>query len=193
MEEQALEARANRFDARAREAMRAGRVDLARAALERKHLIEGEWTTLDRQIAELVDQQRRLTAAEQKLCRKVDAFRTRKEVVRAQDSAAGARVEISTAAGGVQEEMSDIGLATQRALDKIGRMKARAATVEELEGAATLEDLRTRGPAQKDIDHQLEEVGMKRAVDEELTRLKAELGTRGGGQPCEPPATRRPE
>ena len=39
------------------------------------------------------------------------------------------------------EEMADVGLAMQRALDKTENMKARADAVQELEAAGTFEDL----------------------------------------------------
>ncbi len=41
--------------------MAAGREDLARAALERKHLAEGEMGSLDEQLPPLEQQQRQLT------------------------------------------------------------------------------------------------------------------------------------
>ena len=139
--------------------MAAGQEDLARAALERKHLAEGEMQSLDQQVSQLEDQQQKLTDSEQKLHAKVAAFRSKKEVIKAQYSAAEAQVQISEAATGVGEEMADVGLAMQRALDKTENMKARADAVGELEAAGTFEDLTELGPPQDDIDHQLEQLG----------------------------------
>ena len=156
--------------------MAAGREDLARAALERKHLAEGEMQSLDQQVAQLQDQQQKLIDSEQKLQAKVEAFRTKKEVIKAEYSAAEAQVQISAAATGVGEEMADVGLAMQRALGKTEDMKARADAVSELEAAGTFEDLAQLGPAQDDIDRQLEQLGRSNAVDEDLAKLKAELG-----------------
>jgi len=85
-------------------------------------------------------------------------------------------VQISAAATGVGEEMADVGLAMQRALDKTESMKARADAVSELEAAGTFEDLTQLGPAQDDMDRQLEQLGRSNAVDEDLAKLKAELG-----------------
>jgi phage shock protein A len=67
----------------------------------------------------------------------------------------------------------------QRALDKTENMKARADAVGELEAAGTFEDLTELGPPQDDIDHQLEQLGRTSAVDDELARMKAELGAGG--------------
>ena len=137
---------------------------------------------LDEQVAQLEAQQEKLIASEQKLRSKVEAFRTKKEVVKAQYSAAEAQVQISGAASGVGEEMADVGPAMQRALDKTEDMKARAGAVEELEAAGTFEDLTALGEGGDDIDRQLKELTTDSQVDDELSKLKAELG------PGTPPA-----
>jgi len=176
LQETSVKEQTAKLDDQARQAMAAGREDLARAALERKHLAEGEMQSLDQQVAQLEDQQQKLTDSEQKLQAKVEAFRTKKEVIKAQYSAAEAQVQISSAATGVGEEMADVGLAMQRALEKTEGMKARADAVSELEAAGTFEDIGQLGPAQDDIDRQLEKLGRSNAVDEDLANLKAELG-----------------
>jgi phage shock protein A len=166
-----------KLDEQARQAMAAGREDLARAALERKHLAEGEMQSIDQQVAELEDQQQKLTDSEQKLQAKIEAFRTKKEVIKAQYSAAEAQVRISAAATGVGEEMADVGLAMRRALEKTEDMKARADAVSELEAAGTFDDITQLGPAPDDIGRQLDQLGRSTAVDEDLAKLRAELGT----------------
>ncbi len=175
-QEATLKRRADKLDAQARQAMSAGQEDLARAALERKHLISGEVDSLDQQVAELESEQQKLTDAEQQLRAKVAAFRSKKEVIKAQYSAAEARVRISEAATGVGDEMTDVGLSIRRVIEKTEDMKARASAVEGLEAAGTFEDLTALGPGQDDIDRQLEQLGAKTAVDDEFTKLKAELG-----------------
>jgi phage shock protein A len=77
----------------------------------------------------------------------------------------------------VGEQMADVGLAMQRALDKTENMKARASAVGELEASGTFEDLTQLGPGKDDIDRQLEAIGAGGAVDDELSRMKAELGS----------------
>ena len=178
-QESTIQEQIARLDGQARQAMAAGQEDLARAALERKHLAEGEMQSLDQQVSQLEDQQQKLTDSEQKLRVKLEAFRSKKEVIKAQYSAAEAQVHISEAATGVGEEMADVGLAMQRALDKTENMKARADAVGELEAAGTFDDLTELGPPQDDIDHQLEQLGRTSAVDDELARMKAELGAGG--------------
>jgi phage shock protein A len=181
MQETQLNEQAAKLDGQAREAMSAGREDLARAALERKQLIVGEVSSLDAQISELESEQEKLTASEEQLRTKIEQFRSKKEVIKAQYSAAEAQVQISDAATGLGDEMADLGLAMQRATDKTEDMKARASAVQELEAAGTFEDLTALGPGQDDVDRQLEQLGVGSAVDDDLAKLKAEVGA-GAGQ-----------
>ncbi len=171
-----LEQQVQKLDIQARTAIRVGREDLAQMAIERKQLIIVESGSLSQQIAELGHQQRQMIASESQLRTKVEAFRSRKEVVKAQYSAAEAQVRISEAARGVGSDMADVGLAMQRAIDKTETMRARANAVQELEAAGTFEDLAAIGPPQDDIDRALAQLGAGNAVDADLARLKAELG-----------------
>jgi phage shock protein A len=72
--------------------------------------------------------------------------------------------------------MADVGLAMQRALDKTENMKARANAVQELEAAGTFEDLTTLTSGEDDIDRQLKALSTTSEVDDELAKMKAELG-----------------
>jgi phage shock protein A len=179
MQAEKLEQNVVKLDTQARQALGAGKEDLARMALERKTVAQTELQSLDTQIGELEDQQQKLTESEQRLRTKVEAFRTKKEVIKAQYNAAEAQVRISEAATGVGEEMADVGLAMQRAMDKTEQMRARAGAVEELEAAGTFDDITQLGPGEDDIDRQLRELGQSGQVDDELARMKAELGTGG--------------
>jgi phage shock protein A len=93
-------------------------------------------------------------------------------------------VRISEAANGVGEQMADLGLAIQRAEDKTETMRARASAVEELEKAGTFEDLSQLGSGEDDIDKQLRELTSGAQVDDELAKMKAELGSGGGDAPA---------
>jgi phage shock protein A len=179
MQADRLQQQVVKLDTQARQALAAGKEDLARTALERKTLAQTELQGLDGQVAELEGQQQKLIDSEAKLRTKIEAFRTKKEVVKAQYSAAEAQVQISSAATGVGEEMADVGLAMQRALDKTEDMKARAAAVEELEAAGTFDDITQLGSGEDDIDRQLHELTSQSQVDDELAKMKAELGPSG--------------
>ena len=184
MQSQKLEQQVVKLDTQARQALSQGREDLARAALERKTVAQTELQSLDQQVKDLENQQEQLTQNETKLRTKIEAFRTKKEVIKAQYSAAEAQVKISEAATGVGEQMADVGLAIQRAEDKTEQMRARGQAVEELEKAGTFEDLTQLGPGQDDIDRELAQIGAGAQVDDELAKMRAELGSGGGQSPA---------
>jgi phage shock protein A len=180
-----LEQQVVKLDTQARQAMGAGRDELARTALERKQLIQGELQGLDTQIAQLEDQQQKLIENEKKMRAKMEAFRSKKEVIKAQYSAAEAQVQISEAASGVGEQMADVGLAMQRAMDKTEQMQARASAVEELEAAGAFDDItQLGGPAEDDIDRQLRELTSSSSVDDEMSKMRAELGSGAAPKPA---------
>jgi phage shock protein A len=191
MQEEQLHQQADKLDSQAKEAMSQGREDLARAAIERKQLIVGETSSLDQQVADLESQQEKLTDAERTLQTKIEEFRTKKEVIKAQYSASEAQVHISEAATGIGDHMADLGEAMQRAIDKTDQMQARASAVEELQAAGTFDDLTSLGPPQDDIDRQLDQLGAKSTVDDELAKLKAEVGPGSGTAQIE--ASAQPE
>ena len=183
MQSTKLEQQVVKLDTQARQALSQGREDLARAALERKTVAQTELQSLDQQVTELESQQEQLTENEKKLRTKIEAFRTKKEVIKAQYSAAEAQVRIGEAASGVGEEMADLGLAMQRAEDKTEQMRARAGAVEELEKAGAFEDITALGSGESDIDRELAQLTSGQQVDDELAKMKAELGAGGGDSP----------
>lgn len=172
---QAEEQRAQlgKFDAQAKQALAQGREDLARVALERKQGAMAQIAGFDAQVAQLQGEQDRLVQAEARLAAKVEAFRTRKEVVKAQYTAAKATVRIGEAVSGLSEEMADVGMAVQRAEDKTAQLRSRGDAITELLEAGVLEDGLGGGSA---LDRELEQLGASYAVEEELARLKGELG-----------------
>jgi phage shock protein A len=176
LQTQKLEVEMPKLDEQARAALGAGREDLARAALERKAFAQQQLQGLDQQIAGLEQQQDKLSESEKRLAAKVESFRTQKETIKAQYSAAEAQVRIGEAATGIGEEMADTGLAIERARDKTEQMQARAAAVDELVAAGTLEDYTSTGT---ELDRELEQISASQQVDADLARLKGELETGG--------------
>jgi phage shock protein A len=175
LQTQKLEQSIVTLDGQARTALGAGREDLARQALERKALVQSQLQGLDQQIAELEGEQQKLIENERRLTAKVEAFRTRKEVIKAQYTAAEAQVKIGEAQTGLSEEMADVGLAIQRAEDKTEQMRARAAAVGELVDTGVLEDV-TAGPGgSSDLDREIAKLTASSSVDSDLERMKREL------------------
>jgi phage shock protein A len=168
-----MQQQVDKLDGQARDALKAGREDLAREALTRKAAIQSQLDGIMQQGQQLEVQQTKLVEGEKTLQTKVEAFRTQKEVIKAQYSAAEAQVRIGEAATGIGENMADVGLAVQRAKDKTEQMQARAAAVEELSAAGALEDFTSSGD---DIDRELAQISQSGQVDDELAKMKAELG-----------------
>ena len=162
-----------KLETQAREALGAGREDLARQALERKAAVRAQLQDIDRQVEQLQAQQEKLVASERQLATKVEAFRTQKETIKAQYSAAEAQVRIGEAATGIGEQMADTGLAIQRAREKTEQMTARAAAIDELTASGALEDLTSSSDA---LDRELGQLQQQSQVDKELEAMKAQVG-----------------
>ena len=159
-----------RLGQQAQQAVDAGREDLARLALQRKQTATLELQGLDDQIAGLELEQEKLTLAEQRLQAKVAAFRTKKEVIKAQYTAAQAQVRIGSALSGISEEMGDISLAVERAETKTDQMRARAGAIDELVATGVLEDFTGR---EDDIGRELAQLSASQGVEDELAALKS--------------------
>jgi phage shock protein A len=168
-----LNQQAGKLDRQARDSLAAGREDLAREALTRKAGLQSQLQDLQTQYEQLQGEEERLTQASQRLQAKVDAFRTRKETIKATYTAAEAQTRINEAFTGISEEMSDVGMAIQRAEDKTAQMQARAGALDELMASGALDDL-VSGP-RDDIQAELDRMGAGQGVDHELEQMKREL------------------
>ena len=166
-----LQMNLDKLDSQAKEALQAGREDLARKALENKAALQAQSETLDQQIADLNDQQQKLMAAESRLATKVESFRTKKETIKAQYSAAEAQVKVTESVTGISEEMADVGMAVQRAEEKTENMKARSAALDELLESGTLTDY----SGSDDLDRELAKVKAQSSVNDMLAKMKEEI------------------
>ena len=160
------------LEKQAAQALGAGREDLAKMALQRKQTALIELDGLDEQVAALELEQQKLTASEQRLQAKVEAFRTKKEITKAQYSAAQAQVRIGSALSGLSEEMGDVTLAVERAETKTENMRARAGAIDELAEAGVLDDFSGR---EDPIGRELAQLTASQNVDDELAALRASL------------------
>jgi len=160
------------LEEQAQRAISQNREDLARLALERKNANMLQLRPLDKQIAEMKTEQDRLEQTERQLATKVEEFRSKKEVIKAQYSAAEAQVRIKESVTGVSEEMADVGMAMSRAEDKTEQMKAKAKALDEMIDSGVLTDYTNKGDDM--IERELEQVSVKASVEEELEKLKVE-------------------
>src|SRR4029077_11533418 len=175
LQEQKLEQNVVKLETQARQAVTANREDLARQALERKAVAQQQLQDMDGQVQQLADQQEKLVASQQQSECKIDSYRSQKEILKAQYSAAEAQVKVGEAATGIGTNMQDTGLAIQRAKDKTEEMQARASAIDELTSTGALEDF-TAGD-QTQLDRELAQISSASQVDDELAKLKAEVGS----------------
>lgn len=172
LQAQQLEGSSAKLEDQARQAVAQNREDLAREALSRRAAIDSQLTDLKAQHEHLRNEENKLSDAARRLQAKIEAFRVRKETVKATYTAAEAQTKIHEAVTGISEEMSDIGMAMQRAQDRTERMRARAGALEEMVSSGALEDLSQPSDSiQAELDR-----GTVPSVELELAKIKNELG-----------------
>ena len=174
-----LDQQTAKLQEQAKAALAGGREDLAREALTRKSGLQNQIADLQTQLAQLQDQEDKLVAASQQLQAKVEAFRTKKETIKATYSAAEAQTKINEAFAGISDELGDVGLAVQRAEDKTAQMQARAGAIDELVASGALEDVSSSG--KDNLTLELERMANQSQVDKELEAMRLELGPGGAG------------
>ena len=177
-----MSAEVDRLQSAAQRALESNREDLAREALTRKAGLQEQLSDLQAQHAQLQGEEEKLVRASSRLQAKVDAFRTRKETIKATYSAAEAQTRINEAFTGISEEMNDIGLAIQRAEDKTLQLQARASAVDELLASGALDD--PTGTVRDDITRELDALAADSSIENELAAMKAQLT---GGSPAARP------
>src|SRR5919204_142957 len=125
LQAQQLQAAAAKLEGQAKQALAQNREDLVREALARRAGIATQLQDLQGQHDQLKTEEAKLVDASRRLQTKVEAFRTRKETIKASYTAAEAQTKIGEAVSGISEEMGDVGVAMQRAEDKVAQMQAR--------------------------------------------------------------------
>lgn len=170
-----LEQQSGKLQDQAQKAIAMDREDLAREALTRKSGLTTQINDLKAQHAQLQGEEEKLTLAQQRLQAKVEAFRTRKETIKATYTAAEAQTRINEAMSGIGDEMGDVGAAIQRAEDKTAQMQARAGAIDELIASGALDDVSSVGSGD-DIARELDAMSSQADVEAELAALKSGKG-----------------
>ena len=172
LQEQQLQHSSEHLQDQAKAALAQGREDLAREALARKATAQSQIDGFEAQHQQLAEQEEKLSHALTQLQDRVNNFRTQKEVLKAQYSAASAATSINESVAGISSTLGDSGAALTRAQDKIANMQARAGALDELLQSGVLEDV---GGGGDDIQKELDQVGTQAGVDAELAALKAQI------------------
>src|SRR5438105_7295145 len=176
MQQSQILQQSNKLDGQAMQALQANREDLARMALQRKEALLVQLNGFEQQIAQLRAQEERLIGMERTISARVDAFRTQKEMVKAQYGAAQAQVKINETVTGISQEMSEMNLAMQRAQDKVLSMQARANAMDALIEQGTLSDQPLLGQGSGDtLDRELRQISAQQNVEDQLHAMKRQL------------------
>ena len=173
LQAQQLQHTVSHLQDQAKAALAQGNEELAREALSRKAAAQAQIDALEPQHQQLTDQEQKLEQTLAALQHKVNEFRTQKEVLKAQYTAAQATSSVDESVTGISTTAGDAGAALQRAQDKISTMQARAGALDELLQSGVLEDV---GGDTDDIQRELDEAGSAAGVDYELAALNAEIG-----------------
>jgi phage shock protein A len=176
MQKAKLMASMSTLDEQARKAIKSNRDDLARSAIERKSTLLVEVEKLDKQITGMQSEQARLEDTERRLSAKVQEFKTKKEVIKAQYSSAEAQIKIKEGVTGISEEMSDIGMALSRAEEKTDKLRAKSQALDEMIDSGTLTDHTSplSTTITSDIEDELDKTALNQSVEEELAKMKGE-------------------
>jgi phage shock protein A len=176
MQQSQLIEKINKLDQQAMLALQANREDLARMALQRKETLLVQIHSYEQQLAQLKEQEEKLLTMERTVSARVDAFRTQKEMVKAQYSAAQAQVKINETITGISEEMTEMNLAMQRAQDKVLTMQARANAMEALIDQGALGEQGMLGAGSGDtLDRELQKISTEQNVESQLQAMKQRL------------------
>jgi phage shock protein A len=173
LQETQLQHSVDHLQDQAKTALAQGREDLAREALSRKAAAQAQIAGLEPQHQQLGEEEEKLSQALANLQERVNNFRSQKEVLKAQYTAASAMTSVNESVAGISGTLGDSGATLQRAQDKIATMQARAGALDELLASGVLEDV---GGGDDDIQKELDQVGTEANVDKELAALKAEIG-----------------
>jgi phage shock protein A len=180
LQEQQFQHTVDHLQDQAKAALAVGKEDLAREALSRKAAAQGEVDSMEAQHQQLSEQEAKLEQTLNALQQRVNEFRTKKEVLKAQYTAAQAESSINESVSGISSTLGDSGATLQRAMDKIAATQARADATDELLQSGVLEDV---GGSTDDIQAELDRASADSEVDKELAALKAQIGA--GDKPPE--------
>src|SRR6266487_2056306 len=169
MQQTQLIEKTNKLDQQALQALQANREDLARMALQRKETLLVQINSYEQQMAQLKAQEEKLISMERTISARVEAFRTQKEMVKAQYNAAQAQVKINETVTGISEEMTEMNLAMQRAQDKVLTMQA-------LIDQGTLSEQGMLGAGSGDtLERELQKISTEQNVEAQLQEMKQQL------------------
>jgi phage shock protein A len=162
----------DRHDNDARIALKAGREDLARAALADKAAEEHRLEPIQASLEHVKQQADKLKLYEQKLEDKIEQFRTEKESLKAEHHAAEAELKVDQQLAGIGKGLGGAGDLIQHARDKTHAMSAKAEAMERLMDEGVIHDPSDHSTGN---DHEIAKLRDQAGIDDQLAKLRAEM------------------
>lgn len=168
-----LNNKVDQLEVQAKNAVKIERDDLATTALEKKEVLKLQVVDLDIGIEQLQREEDALIKTEQDIETKLELFKSKKEVLKAQYSAAESLSKVNESVAGISGNMTDIGSSVERIQDKTDEMRSKATAIEDLMEKGVLSNV--VGETRDKIDVELNKVQIESNVRDELVRLKGEV------------------
>ena len=156
----------------ARRALLAGRDDLARVSLGRREELDEQLARTQAERDRLDGERQSLQQQESELAGSVQAFRSRKEVLKAQYGATRARLRVGEALTGYSKTVTTVGDDVRRFEERLLTLRARSHALETVAIGPAIGS--AAAPAY--VERELRIVGMSPRIEDELQRLRGELG-----------------
>src|SRR3954469_7415848 len=155
----------------ARRALLADRDDLARISLARREELRDQELRTRTERERLDEERRGLHQQESELAGAVQAFRSRKEVLKAQYGAPRARLRVGEALTGYSRTVTNVGEDVRRFEERLLTLQARARAMETVAIGPVAGSL--MAPAS--VERELRIISVSPRVEEEVQRLRDEL------------------
>ncbi len=158
------------LEGQAKVALKEGREDLARLALQRHQIASEQLQVLDEQVQAVQQKEQELLLTEHRLSTQLDTFLANQEIDAARYGAAEAQRRIDKELGGVFQELADLGDALHEAEEKARAMHSRTIDIGRLidDSVAELPGV----PSGEQFLHGLGQTKLAQAVEEQLQALK---------------------
>ena len=158
------------FETEARSALASGREDVARQILQRRQVTETELHVLRHRLAEIEEEERSLSLAEQQLAVRLESFRAQQEVVQARSVT---QARIGRALGQVSRDAGALELTFERARASSEMALAEVSAVDRLSG---LLEATSSSP-----DTAIDQIQARDSIERQLATMKRELSAHDAG------------
>lgn len=157
----------DKYEDLARKALSAGNEDDARAFLKKKQELEGKDAGLQMAYATAKENASKMRQMHDKLVSDIETLQERKEVIKAKTAVAKTQDKVNKMTAGSDK--------AEGAMSAFDRMEAKAD--EMLDRANAMEQLNAQPKSEtEELEKKYESMGMDAEVEDDLARLKAEMG-----------------